>query len=213
MSETTTKKTTKKNVPVDPVDMYRLLIGEVRYGCSRNNHLMPSGAFDTCRKYLPILMKTNADVAIRTAQQLCEEVISELNLRFYDGEDDENGNRKLYVQFIEECIKFVHENGGPEDWVPFNYNDYQGNLATDDIPQFIVLDADTRELLVDAEHALTRKNYLEIIFRTFVEAKEGETYSYNYQRLTDENNHVVGYIYRILGEKERGFIVQRIRKA
>ena len=69
----------KKKVSVNPVDLYRFLIEGNRYGYTRNNHLMPSGAFDACRQYLPALFEADGDVALSTARQLAEEAIEQLH--------------------------------------------------------------------------------------------------------------------------------------
>lgn len=68
----------KENVAVDCGDLYQMLIAECRYGYSRNNHLMPAGAFGHCREYLPKMAKVSVDAACHTANQLADEAISEI---------------------------------------------------------------------------------------------------------------------------------------
>lgn len=68
----------KKKVSIYPVDLYRFLIEGNRYGFTRNNHLMPGGAFDACRHYLPALFEADEDIGLSTARQLAEEAIEQL---------------------------------------------------------------------------------------------------------------------------------------
>ena len=90
----------KKNVVnVEIHDLYQFMIAECRYGYKRNNHLMPGGAYDHVKEYLPEILKVNKDTALHTASQLCDECISEqLTANFYEGLDDEFGNRKDAVR-------------------------------------------------------------------------------------------------------------------
>ena len=82
-------------------DVYQLLISECRYGYTRNNHLMPDGAYDKVKKYIPEMYKIDEEYALYTLQQICEECISEnLLTNFYDGYDDELGNRQRCIDFI-----------------------------------------------------------------------------------------------------------------
>ena len=74
----------KKNlVGVNVHDLYQLLIEGNRYGYTRNNHLMPSGAFHHCRTYLPDMRKVDPEFALHTAKQLAEEAIDELRKDAY----------------------------------------------------------------------------------------------------------------------------------
>ena len=70
----------RKTVAVECHDLYQLMISECRYGYTRNNHLMPWGAFNHCYFYLPKLMKADPDFAKHTAKQLAEEAIEQLRM-------------------------------------------------------------------------------------------------------------------------------------
>lgn len=70
----------RKTVAVECHDLYQLMIAECRYGYTRNNHLMPWGAFNHCYFYLPKLAKADPDCAKHTAKQLAEEAIEQLRL-------------------------------------------------------------------------------------------------------------------------------------
>lgn len=83
----------QKTVKINPTDLYQFLIEGNRYGYTRNNHLMPGGAFDHCRKYLPLLYKTDMAIGVRTAQQLAEEAIEQL---FQDSFREDQ--RKFHVE-------------------------------------------------------------------------------------------------------------------
>lgn len=71
-------ETPNRSVAVDCQDLYQLLIAECRYGYTRNNHLMPDGAFSHCKEYLPLMAQQDVESALCTARQLAEEAISEL---------------------------------------------------------------------------------------------------------------------------------------
>ena len=68
-----------KKVGVDPVDLYRFLVESNRYGFTRNNHLMPAGAFNACRDYLPDLYEADVSFGLAAAKQLAEEAIEQLS--------------------------------------------------------------------------------------------------------------------------------------
>ena len=74
----------KDHVPVEIGDLYQFMICECRYGYTRNNHLMPWGAFHHVYEYLPEMEKANLERAAGTACQLAEEAIDELRRYFFD---------------------------------------------------------------------------------------------------------------------------------
>ena len=77
-------ETEKRTIEVDCKDLYQLLIEGCRYGYTRNNHLMPGGAFDHCRTYLPQMRAVGGDWADHTARQLAEEAIEQLRMDAFD---------------------------------------------------------------------------------------------------------------------------------
>lgn len=114
-----------EKMTISTIDVYRLLIGELRYAYTRNNHLQPSASYDDAKRILPEMLKEDPDTAVRTAKQLCEECISDqIAGRFYDGLDDEFGNRSEAVGFVEWLIEFVHSNGAAE-YRPYNHDLYE----------------------------------------------------------------------------------------
>lgn len=117
-----------KNVEISPARLYQLLVSELRYGYSRNNHLMPSVAYKEAEKDLNEMLKVNAADALLTAQQLCEECINlEIGGNFYDALDDEFGNRKTALEFVNTLLDFIHTNGSPS-YTPYNHEALSYNL-------------------------------------------------------------------------------------
>jgi len=116
----------KDTMEIPLKDIYQLLISECRYGYTRNNHLMPSGAYDRVREYLPKMYEIDNDFALSTARQLCEEAISdELLTHFRDGVDDQHGNMKETIQFVEWLRAWIHGLSLiPPYYVPYNYQQY-----------------------------------------------------------------------------------------
>ena len=84
-----------KTVSVSLSDLYQFLVSECRYGYTRNNHLMPWGAFRHVYEYLPLMVEADADRAIGTAKQLAEEAISELCR--YSFNEDKNKAEVFYT--------------------------------------------------------------------------------------------------------------------
>lgn len=117
---------------IECIDMYRFLLQATRYGYTRNNHLEPSTTYsDIIKKYLPKMLKRDESLALHTAKQLCEECISdEICGRFYDGEDDENGNRNASFLFVESLLAEIHTK--EPDWKPYNYDQFLNNKKIDD---------------------------------------------------------------------------------
>ena len=83
-------------------DLYQLLIAELRYGFTRNNHLMPDGAFAHTKHYIDGMWREDQSYAIRTLSQAVEETISEFVLRmpFNSSEGFSNELQNSYINFI-----------------------------------------------------------------------------------------------------------------
>ena len=119
-----------KTVAVDTHKLYQFLIDTCRYAYTRNNHLMPSCAYDDAKKYLQKMFVVDSNMAIHTAEQLCEECISfELMDKFYY-KDDEFGNKKLSIDFVKYLIEWIHKNSDVS-YVPYNYDDFIEMLEKD----------------------------------------------------------------------------------
>lgn len=167
-----------KVVEVDVHDLYRFLIESCRYGYKRNNHLMPWGAYDDARKYLPMMLDVDKGCALRTAEQLCDECISDqLMLNFYDGLDDDCGNRKCSVEFIEFLTNFLDYNSDSLRR-PYNYEDYLENVKRRENLKYRVYELDSfsasankiREL---TEEAVTKKEAEYLLYDKEMNAKDG----------------------------------------
>lgn len=76
----------EKKVQVGVHDLYQMMIGECRYGWTRNNHLMPDGAYNHCLNYLPEMFKVDRDYAIHTTLQLMSETIEEIRRESFNDE-------------------------------------------------------------------------------------------------------------------------------
>ena len=112
---------------IEPKMLYQLLISEARYGCSRNNHLMPDGAFDNIRAILPQFYDLDNLFGLSTVKQLCEEIIAEWSIRFPNPEDDDQfHNRSSYLGMIFWLLTFVNKTD--IHWKPYNYNILQETL-------------------------------------------------------------------------------------
>lgn len=130
-----------KELSVSAIDLYRLLIGELRYAYTRNNHLQPSAAYGEAKKFLPKMLEADKDVAINTAKQLCEECISdELMGHFGDALDDEFGNMKEAMGFVDWLMSFLEENGASRK--PYNYHNYEDLKKAAEELKYDVLEID-----------------------------------------------------------------------
>lgn len=106
-------------------DIYQLLIAECRYGYTRNNHLMPSGAYDRVKEYLPKMYEIDEYFAVSTAMQICEEAISdELLTHFREGVDDQHGNMWDTIRFVEWLRAWIIVNSKTPNDSPYNYSQY-----------------------------------------------------------------------------------------
>ena len=117
----------KEYVKIDVHTLYQLLITELRYGYTRNNHLMPSSAYNDAADLLDRMLEADEGVAVRTAKQLCEECIGdELAMRFSEGLEDDFGNRKAAIDFIEYLLDFVRKR--EPGYKPYNMYMYDDNM-------------------------------------------------------------------------------------
>lgn len=128
-------------VEIKPKDLYQFLLTECRYGYTRNNHLMPDGAYRHVEEYLPELLKADKEMAINTAKQLVEECISMELCKFADGIDDDHGTRRSAINFIKKMLEFLARNG-QSDWRPYNYNILVKNVQLDDEPRYDIYEAE-----------------------------------------------------------------------
>lgn len=99
-------------------DLYQLLVAELRYGFTRNNHLMPDGAFRHCKGYIPKMFEVDKDAALATAKQAVEETICEFRMLFDEGLSYEKERYEEYKDFIMWGLHFMADNGP----IPYIYN-------------------------------------------------------------------------------------------
>ena len=104
-------------------DLTRMLISECRYGYTRNNHLMPSCAYNDSLKAIKAIAEEDLEASLRCSKKLCEECISdELANRFFDGLEDDCGNLNDSLDFVEDLLEHIHKT--EMEWKPYNYDTY-----------------------------------------------------------------------------------------
>lgn len=125
-------------IKVNTKDLYQLLIGNLRYAYTRNNHLMPSSAFDQTLRILKDMMQSYPKGATMTAKQICEECISlQITNNFSNGVDDEYHNLKASRKFVNDLLDLIHETSDDNAlWYPYNYDLFLKNLELDDSPRY-----------------------------------------------------------------------------
>lgn len=206
---------TAKTMNVSLKNVYQLLISEMRYGYRRNNHLMPSCGYDKVKTLVPQMYEIDKEYAVYTMKQLCEECISDqLSANFYDGEDDEYGNRAEAIEFVKWSLQWInqheaefgHKSG---DWLPYNHDLFEANLAKDNEPRYLVYELrgkSKRKKLITTE-PVSQNEYLNVVFDGIAEA--------NYRRETHRMTENYGdnrrsYTYHILSPVEKDFYVKHI---
>lgn len=153
-----------EKVSLDLKDMYQLLVCYLRYGYTRNNHLMPNCAYDKVKELIPQMYKVDSDYAITTLKQICEECITdELVCNFYDGYDDEFGNRRETIDFINWSLEYIHEKGDP-DYKPYCWDGFKTNLAKDDEPRYLVYEVIDGEKKLITPEPVSFNKYGDYIF-------------------------------------------------
>ena len=195
-----------KTVQTTIHDLYQLLLAECRYGYKRNNHLMPDGAYSHVKTYLPLMFNEDADMALHTACQLCEECICEqLNWNFSDGLDDEYGNRKRAIEFIEYLLDWVREHSS-NFYEPYNYSEYVENIEKEFKHKYRVFeldafDAKANKLREITTEPLDKKMADEVLFEKELGVTSGIM---NRVDITTDKYpiRVVGELIRIVEPKE-----------
>ena len=202
---------TAKTMNVSLKNIYQLLLSDMRYGYRRNNHLMPSCGYDKVKTLVPQMYEVDKEYAVYTMKQLCEECISDqLSANFYDGEEDEHGNRAEAIEFVKWSIQWVnqHENNS-NNWLPYNHDLFVANLAKDNEPRYLVYELrgkSKRKKLITVD-PVSQNEYLNVVFEGITEA--------NYRRETHKMTKNYGdnrrsYTYHILSPVEKDFYVKHI---
>ena len=184
-----------KKIKIDVFMAYRLIISNLRYGYTRNNHLMPSCAFDEAEELIESMSKADSEMAKHTAKQACEECISELTRRFPDGVDDEFGNMGEYREFAEWCLS---KSGGEK---PYNIESYLKHLSLDGIRRYAVKtkNEDGSESI---DGPFTLEEAIDKVFEGLTEA------TYTKERM--EKNGSVSYAYRLISPVDREALIEPI---
>ena len=159
-----------ENMELSLRDVYQLLLTEGRYAYTRNNHLMPSAFYDRVHKLIEKMVEINKESGLDTLKQIVEECISlEIVANFEDGEDDKFGNRQESIDFVARSLKYIHSFEGEDTWQPYNYADFQTNVAKDDEPRYMIyqmnkFDGDKAPI---TEKPLSKKEYLNSLCKFF----------------------------------------------
>lgn len=194
-------------------DVYQFLISELRYGYGRNNHLMPGDGYEKVKRIIPEMYKVDEEYAVYTLKQLCEECITEqLSTNFYDGEDDENGNRAEAIEFVKWCLDWIHNhNEDPrfddKKWLPYCYDSFLANLEKDNEPRYNIYEilGDTKKLIT--EKPVSKKDCLTVIFDGLSEG----TYRREAHEVSDDPRDLRRhYIYHLLSPVNKDFYVEHI---
>lgn len=204
-----------KTLDIPLKDAYQLLIGECRYGYSRNNHLMPSCAYDKVKRIVPQMYEVDKEYAVYTLKQICEECISDqLTWHFYDGEDDEHGNRAEAIEFINWCLQWIHTHETDKRyegsvWLPYNMDQFSDNLAKDNEPRYLVYELrgkSQRKRLITPE-PVSKKQYLDVVFAGIEQGTYRNERIKVSKKLGDRRRH---YVYHIIEPIKKDFYIKHI---
>lgn len=180
-------------------DVGQLLLFECRYGYTRNNHLMPTEAYDKVKKYIGEMCRLNKNYALHTLQQLCEECIS-LNLltNFYDGYDDEFGNRQRSIDFVKWCLEYV-KNNGHQDYVPYNFDSFKEALEQENKPKYLVYEVSNDIRTLITPDPISKLDYENLVFLKDIPADN--IIYFNKSRLDSDKKVSLKYTLKIPTDK------------
>lgn len=204
----------EKAVKVNLKDLYQFLISECRYGYTRNNHLMPDDAYDHIKEYLPKIAKKDKDYAIYVAKQLCEECISDqLVARFYDGEDDEFGNRKKAIDFINWCLDYINADidyvEREKCWQPYNFNLFKENCDKDFEPRYKIYEIINDKKIRLTEYIFSEDKYLNFIF-DYLNIIGCSYTKQAFKVSKDPVDRRRNYLYHIMSPVQKDFYIEHI---
>ena len=187
-------------------DVGQLLLFECRYGYTRNNHLMPTEAYDKVKKYIPEMCRIDRDYTLHTLQQICEECIS-LNLltNFYDGYGDEFGNRQRSIDFVKWCLEYV-KNNGQQDYVPYNFDGFKEVLEQENKPKYLVYEVSNDIRTLITPDPISKLDYENLVFLKDVPADN--IIYFNKSRLDSDKKVCLKYTLKIPTDKV--YIVESI---
>ena len=187
-------------------DVGQLLLFECRYGYTRNNHLMPTEAYDKVKKYIPEMCRIDRDYTLHTLQQICEECIS-LNLltNFYDGYDDEFGNRQRSIDFVKWCLEYV-KNNGHQDYVPYNFDSFKEALEQENKPKYLVYEVNNDIRTLITPDPISKLDYENLVFLKDIPAHN--IIYFNKSRLDSDKKVSLKYTLKIPTDKV--YIVESI---
>lgn len=212
-----------KTIDIELLDFYRLLVSNLRYAYSRNNHLQPSISYqDIKEKYLPKFFAIDKETALHTFKQMCDECISdEICVRFCDGEEDDFGNRRSSLEFVEYLLNEIHKY--EPDWFPYNYDQFIRNKNLDDEPIYLIYEIKGNRKKLISDKKYSTNYYIEGLLREVLHLSENDLKQgvfYNKQRIKnsffDKRNDKFckrfdDYIYIIKEPINRKFYIKNTR--
>lgn len=202
-------------------DLYQMLIGECRYGYTRNNHLMPDGAYEKVRRLIPQMYEVDTDCALHALDQICEECITQQILfNFNDGEDDEMGNRQDAISFVEWCINWMKKHGKP-NYEPYGYESYLRNLGKDTEPRFNIYEVQGEEKTLLTTAPVSKEDFIDFMLEHLYEAAgkqpqtgKGGFAEFRKQRVLvdpeDPRDRRCNYFYTFLSPVEKTYFVEHL---
>jgi hypothetical protein len=159
------------------------------------------------------MYELDKEYAVYTMKQLCEECISDqIMMNFYDGEDDEFGNRAEAIEFVKYSLKWIHEHDidpryDSSLWFPYNYDLYLDNVAKDDEPRYNIYELNGNEKVLITKEPVSQKKYVDIIFGEHTEG----TYRVETHRLSEEcRDRRRSYTYHVIEPFKKDFYVEHI---
>ena len=212
-----------KTIDLELLDFYRLLVANLRYSYSRNNHLQPSSTYQRVKEeYLPKLFAIDKETALHTFKQICEECIfDEICMNFYDGEEDESGNRRSSLEFVEYLLNEIHKY--EPDWLPYNYDQFIKNKNLDDEPIYLIYEIKGNRKKLISDKKYSTNYYFEGLLREILHLSENDLEQgvfYHRQRIPNSfvdkrnNKHYKrfdDYIYEIKEPINRKFYIKNTR--
>ena len=205
-----------KTMELDLKDVYQFLISDLRYGYRRNNHLMPGCAYTRTKELIDRMYEIDYEYAIYTLRQICEECITDqLTWNFFDGYDDEMGNRREAIEFVNWCMEWIHSHGDP-NYKPYCWDRFEYNLAKDDEPRYRVYEliGDEKKLLTP--EPVSYKKYPDYIFtKENLDKKNSATYHHIVMRgeIGSSNYlpyHLAPVKYEFIAPTQRVYLVEHI---
>lgn len=163
----------KKIIEIDSQVLYRMMVANLRYCYTRNNHLEPTCTYDLFKEeLLPAFFEKDEEIALHTTKQICEECISdEICTRFFEGEDDEFNNREYSIKFVNYLLDLIHKYD--KYYKPYNFDSFLKNLEHDNDKIYQIYEEDINgDKTLVTEKRFSKEEYLNYILGNVLELTE-----------------------------------------